>query len=81
LLVSRYKNLLTQACVALMSFIFPLNWLHTLIPILPVEMIDVLDAPMPFIIGIESTILYENNPDMCFEEVTRVELDASALYT
>jgi len=64
-----------------MSFIFPLNWLHTLIPILPVEMIDVLDAPLPFIIGIESSILYDNYPDLSYEEVTRVELDASAVYT
>ena len=54
LLVSRYKTLLTQSCIAIMSFLFPLNWLHTLIPILPIEMIDILDAPLPFLIGIES---------------------------
>lgn len=70
LLVSRYKTLLTQSCIALMSFIFPLNWLHSLIPILPLEMIDILDAPVPFLIGIESGILSESYPDLSYEEVT-----------
>lgn len=70
LLVSRHKSLLTQACISLMSFIFPFNWKHTLIPILPAEMIDVLDAPLPFLIGIESGILSESYPDLSYEEVT-----------
>lgn len=70
LFVSRHKSLLTQACISLVSFIFPLCWKHTLIPILPIEMIDVLDAPLPFLIGIESGILSEAYPDLSFEEVT-----------
>jgi hypothetical protein len=53
-----------------MSFIYPLNWKHTLIPILPAEMIDVLDAPLPFLIGIESGILSESYPELSYEEVT-----------
>jgi len=81
LMVSRHKSLLTQACISLMSFIFPLCWKHTLIPILPIEMIDVLDAPLPFLIGIESGILSEAYPDLSFEEVTQVNLDANAIYT
>jgi len=64
-----------------MSFIFPLCWKHTLIPILPAEMIDVLDAPLPFLIGIESGILSESYPDLSYEEVTQVNLDANAVYT
>lgn len=53
LLVSKYKSLLTQTSTALMSFAFPFQWKHTLIPILPSDMIDVIDAPYPFLIGIE----------------------------
>jgi hypothetical protein len=44
-------------------------------------MIDVLDAPLPFLIGIESSILSEAYPDLSFEEVTQVNLDANAIYT
>jgi DENN (AEX-3) domain len=43
-----------------MSFIFPLNWKHTLIPILPEEMIDVLDAPLPYLIGVEAHLLQQD---------------------
>ena len=35
LLISRHKSLLTHAAVSLISFLFPLHWVHTLIPLLP----------------------------------------------
>jgi len=53
-----------------MSFIFPLCWQHTLIPILPSEMIDYLDSPYIYLIGIESSVLSESYPDMTCDEVT-----------
>ena len=52
LLVSNHKTLLTQVCTALCSFIYPLSWNHTLIPILPLQMINVIDAPFPYLIGV-----------------------------
>ena len=30
----------------------PMTWVQTSIPILPFELIDILDAPMPFMVGI-----------------------------
>jgi hypothetical protein len=75
LLISKYKTLLTHASIALISFLFPLCWKNTWIPILPRNMIDVLDAPVPFLIGIDPAILKD---DSCFEipnEVYRVDLD------
>jgi hypothetical protein len=60
LLISDHKALLTHAAVALISFLFPVCWKHVLVPILPKSMIDVLDAPVPFIIGIETFILKED---------------------
>jgi DENN (AEX-3) domain len=59
LLISKYKALLTHAAIALISFLFPLAWKHVLIPILPKSMIDVLDAPVTFLIGLEKSILKE----------------------
>lgn len=61
LLISKYKALLTHACVAFMSFLFPFSWKHVLIPILPRSMIDVLDAPVPFLIGADPSI-FNSNP-------------------
>lgn len=43
-------------------------------------MIDILDAPLPFLIGVETEILeknYEGSP----EDVTTVKLDANAIYS
>ena len=64
-----------------MSFIFPLCWKHTLIPILPADMIDVIDAPLPFLIGIESEILNEYYSDLVDSDVTRVDLDSNKIYS
>jgi hypothetical protein len=81
LLISKHKALLTHAAVALISFLFPLCWKHVLIPILPKEMTDVLDAPVPFMIGIDPTILQleeDNDEEGGIEipnEVYRVNLD------
>jgi len=61
LLISKYKALLSNACVAFMSFLFPFLWKHVLIPILPRSMIDVLDAPVPFLIGADPSI-FNSNP-------------------
>lgn len=81
LFVSRHKSLLTHAVVAFMSFIFPLCWKHTLIPILPSEMIDYLDSPYIYLIGIESAVLSEACYDMSGSDVTQVMLDANSIYT
>ena len=35
----------------LLSLIFPFTWLYTYIPILPMTLIDYLDSPIPYIIG------------------------------
>jgi len=64
-----------------MSFIFPLCWKHTLIPILPAEMIDYLDSPYIYLIGIESAVLSEACYDLSGSDVTQVMLDANSIYT
>ncbi len=53
LMISQHKSLLTQVINCFASFLFPFKWQHTFIPILPITMIDVLEAPFPYLIGIE----------------------------
>ena len=36
------------------SLLFPLKYCYTFIPVLPFDLIEVLDAPTPFIIGVHS---------------------------
>ena len=84
LLVSKHKALLTQVVVALQSFMFPLAWNHTLIPILPAQTIDVIDSPFPFLIGVQKHILNEALFSQSIEisnAVTVMDLDTRELTT
>jgi hypothetical protein len=73
LLFSKHKALLTQVMNCFVSFLFPFQWKHTMIPILPMTMIDILDAPFPYFVGLEP------NPNMdnydLEQDVVRVDLD------
>jgi len=73
LLFSKHKALLTHCCVALISFLFPFNYQHILIPILPENMTGALEAPVPYLIGIETRILTEDLEIPT--DVYRVDLD------
>jgi len=42
--------------LGLLSLIEPLKWSYPLIPDLPKDMIEALDSPLPFIIGINSVL-------------------------
>jgi len=57
--VSKHKALLMQTIASFIAFLFPLRWEHTLVPLLSGAMIDVLDAPLPFIVGLEWDIFRE----------------------
>lgn len=51
-LVSQSKTILTNTCMALTSLLFPFQWIHVLIPILPEKLKVFTDAPVPLLIGI-----------------------------
>ena len=44
--------LLFAVTQGLLSLMFPFCWLHTYIPVLPINQIDYLDSPTPYIIGL-----------------------------
>lgn len=48
---------LTLCVMALVELLYPLKWQHIFIPVLPMKLIDYVCAPMPFIIGIHSSML------------------------
>ncbi|CAF3135436.1 unnamed protein product [Rotaria sp. Silwood2] len=54
LFFSRSVWKLTEACKAVESLLFPLKYCYKFIPVLPFNLIEVLDAPTPFIIGVHS---------------------------
>lgn len=52
--VSKSCNLLTNVITNLISLLFPFTWPHILIPILPEKMLQFIQAPVPFIMGINN---------------------------
>uniref|UniRef100_A0A7S4R4H9 UDENN domain-containing protein n=2 Tax=Ditylum brightwellii TaxID=49249 RepID=A0A7S4R4H9_9STRA len=54
---SQHYALLGPVCEALTSLLFPFVWQGMYIPIMPYSMLDVLDAPVPFLVGLHSRYL------------------------
>ncbi len=50
-LQSENQALLTPVAEALTSFLFPLTWQGMYVPVLPSTMLDILEAPVPFLVG------------------------------
>ncbi|XP_078393780.1 C-myc promoter-binding protein-like, partial [Cetorhinus maximus] len=67
---------LTSVCEALVSMIFPFRWQCPYIPLCPLNLADVLSAPVPFIVGVHSSYfeLYDLPQD-----VICVDLDTNTI--
>ena len=72
--ISSQLSLLTLAAETVTSLMYPLRWVHVYVPVLPLPLIGILAAPLPFIVGILTSHLEE---DDCYisEETVRVYLD------
>ncbi|XP_077384392.1 DENN domain-containing protein 4B [Festucalex cinctus] len=77
LLHSLRPDVLTAVAEALVSMTFPLRWLCPYIPLCPLQMAEVLLAPVPFIVGVHSSYfdLYQPPAD-----VVCVDLDTNTLF-
>lgn len=58
--------LLSQFVLGLVQLIAPFKWVFSAIPVLPVALLDMLEAPMPVLIGIteEEFQIWRENADM-----------------
>lgn len=52
-LCSQHFALLTPVAEALLSLLFPFKWQGMYIPVLPAGMSDVLEAPVPYLVGLD----------------------------
>lgn len=76
LFYSQSFNRLTDACTALVALIYPFKYSHVFIPVLPTSLLEVLNTPTPFIIGVNS--IHER--DICdLLDVVTVDLDGGAI--
>ncbi|CBJ27555.1 DENN (ISS) [Ectocarpus siliculosus] len=51
IVVSENLGLLSSAVLALAALTRPLLWVHPLVPVMPIDMAEVLSAPVPYLIG------------------------------
>eukprot|EP00743_Colponemidia_sp_Colp-15_P005741 GILK01006171.1.p1 GENE.GILK01006171.1~~GILK01006171.1.p1 ORF type:complete len:1268 (-),score=219.43 GILK01006171.1:106-3909(-) len=74
--ISSHYALLTAVAEAVLAVIFPFLWTHVYIPVLPVLLMDFVQAPVPFIVGIHASLVNEMTIP---SEVVRVDLDNNIL--
>ncbi|KAI9189442.1 hypothetical protein H9P43_000875 [Blastocladiella emersonii ATCC 22665] len=57
LFVSKHLGMLNSTIQALILFMFPFGWFHVVIPVLPVNLLSYIEAPVPYLIGIHAAHL------------------------
>ena len=67
---------LTDSCTALTALLYPFKYSHVFIPIIPSSLVEVLNNPTPFIMGVHSMHDREINEVM---DTIVVDLDGGAL--
>jgi len=76
LFYSSSSSRLTDSCTALVSLIYPMRYFHTLVPVLPHSLHEVLSSPTPYIIGIHSQ--HQESIDELLDVIT-VDLDGGMI--
>ncbi|KAJ5949675.1 hypothetical protein N7454_001259 [Penicillium verhagenii] len=74
--LSSHTSMLYLATRALIDLLFPLQWAGVLIPVLPARLIQAIEAPCPYIIGIERR--YEK-VELPTDDFVLVDLDADMI--
>ncbi|CAN0028367.1 unnamed protein product, partial [Choristocarpus tenellus] len=64
LLLAKRVEDLNPAAEALLGLLFPLEWPHTLVPVLPASLVHYLDAPVPFLVGMDQAMLGRVEADL-----------------
>ena len=78
-LVSETPTLLYKICNGLFKLIFPFEWMHTFIPVIDEEQIDLLEAPVPYVIGLVSVVNNLNELSTRFTESVFVNIDTNEI--
>ncbi|OKL58805.1 hypothetical protein UA08_05742 [Talaromyces atroroseus] len=74
--LSSHTSMLYLATRALVDLLFPFTWTGVLIPVLPARLIQALEAPCPYIVGIERR--YEK-VELPSDDFVLVDLDADKI--
>ena len=79
-LVSKHYALLGPVSEALLSLLFPLHWQGMYLPILPYSMLEILDAPVPYLVGLHSRYMHDVPVEKRPKGVVIVDLDRDEVH-
>ncbi|KAG6098725.1 hypothetical protein E4U30_007605 [Claviceps sp. LM220 group G6] len=74
--LSSHTSMLHLACHALANLLYPLKWASIFIPVLPARLISALEAPCPYIVGVERRYERIDLPD---DDYVLVDLDKDTI--
>lgn len=78
LLLTDYPEKLTPVCEALTSLLFPFEWNHIYVPLLSADAMEVVQAPLPFLLGIQTDQL-KSIPGETLTSLVLVFLDRNSV--
>ncbi|KAK4455017.1 DENN domain-containing protein 5B [Podospora aff. communis PSN243] len=77
--LSSHTGMLHLACHAIVNLLYPLKWASVFVPVLPARLLAIVEAPCPYIVGIERR--YENielpDDDYVLVDLDKDTVDAS----
>ncbi|KAL3914565.1 MAG: hypothetical protein SGILL_006053, partial [Bacillariaceae sp.] len=79
-LLSAHASMLTPVAEALLSAMFPFQWVGLYIPMVPLSMLDILDAPVPYLIGIDADYFKKVPARHRPKDALLVDLDRDVIY-
>lgn len=81
ILISCSKLSTLTACVhGAAAMLYPMFWQHVYIPVLPQHLLDYCCAPMPYLIGVHSSLM-EKVRGMALDDVVLLNVDTNTLET
>ncbi|XP_058613734.1 DENN domain-containing protein 1A isoform X8 [Onychostoma macrolepis] len=81
MLISCSKLSTLTACVhGAAAMLYPMYWQHVYIPVLPQHLVDYCCAPMPYLIGVHSSLM-EKVRGMALDDVVLLNVDTNTLET
>uniref|UniRef100_A0AAA9S703 DENN domain containing 1B n=1 Tax=Bos taurus TaxID=9913 RepID=A0AAA9S703_BOVIN len=79
IIVTSWKLSTLTACLhGSVALLYPMYWQHIYIPVLPPHLLDYCCAPMPYLIGIHSSLL-ERVKNKSLEDVVMLNVDTNTL--
>lgn len=76
--LSKYSGMLSLACESFRYLLFPFYWQFVFIPVLPERLLTCLQAPVPYMIGFQGTML--DLEDHAPDDVCIVNLDSNSMH-